>query len=52
MFWGPEVRELDEKSVNKVLKKEGARADEALRACRGVLADEGVAWEAEALQEA
>ena len=52
MFWGPEVRELDEKSVNKVLKKEGARADEALRACRGVLADENVAWKAEALQEA
>ena len=52
MFWGPEVRELDEKSVNKVLKKEGARADEALRACRCVLADENVAWEAEALQEA
>lgn len=52
MFWGPEVRELDEKSVAKVLKKEGARADEALRACRAVLADEGVAWEAEALQEA
>ena len=52
MFWGASVPELDEKSVNKVLKKEGARADEALRACRGVLADEGVAWEAEALQEA
>ena len=52
MFWGPEVRELDEKSVNKVLKKEGARADEALAACRGVLADEDVVWEAEALQEA
>ena len=52
MFWGPEVPELDEKSVNKVLKKEGARADEALAACRGVLADEDVAWEAEALQEA
>ncbi len=52
MFWGPEVRELDEKSVNKVLKKEGARADEALAACRGVLADQSVAWEAEALQEA
>ena len=52
MFWGPDVRELDEKSVDKVLKKEGARADEALRACRGVLADENVAWEAEALQEA
>ena len=52
MFWGPEIRELDEKSVAKVLKKEGARADEALGACRGVLADESVAWEAEALQEA
>lgn len=52
MFWGPEVPELDEKSVNKVLKKEGARADEALAACRGVLADEDVVWEAEALQEA
>ena len=52
MFWGPEVRELDEKSVNKVLKKEGARADEALAACRGVLADQGVDWDAEALQEA
>lgn len=52
MFWGPEVRELDEKSVNKVLKKEGARADEALAACRSVLADENIAWEAEALQEA
>lgn len=52
MFWGPEVRRLDEKSVNKVLKKEGARADEALAACRGVLADESIAWEAEPLQEA
>ena len=51
MFWGRNVQ-LDEKSVSKVLKKEGARADEALRACRGVLADENVAWEAEALQEA
>ena len=29
MFWGANVT-LDEKSVNKVLKKEGARADEAL----------------------
>lgn len=52
MFWGPEVRELDEKSVEKVLKKEGARADEALAACRGILADESIAWEAEVLQEA
>ncbi|NPD31514.1 glutamate--tRNA ligase [Eggerthellaceae bacterium zg-1084] len=52
LFWGPQVPELDEKSVQKVLLKEGARADEALRALRAVLADERVAWEAEALQEA
>ena len=32
MFWGANVAELDEKSVKKVLLKEGARADEALRA--------------------
>ncbi|OUO90812.1 glutamate--tRNA ligase [Gordonibacter sp. An230] len=52
MFWGPEVRELDEKSVAKVLKKEGARADEALAACRTVLADEDRAWKAAPLEEA
>lgn len=52
MFWGPEVRELDEKSVNKVLKKEGARADEALVACRSILADESRAWEAKSLEGA
>ena len=51
MFWGADV-ELDEKSVAKVLAKEGARADEALRGCRAILADEGVAWECEPLQEA
>ena len=51
MFWGPRV-ELDEKSVAKVLKKEGARADEALRACRTVLADEGIEWACDPLQEA
>lgn len=51
MFWGKNVQ-LDEKSVAKVLTKEGARADEALVACRSVLADENIAWEAEALQEA
>ncbi|WP_165170947.1 glutamate--tRNA ligase [Adlercreutzia sp. ZJ242] len=50
LFWGPNVM-LDEKSLNKVLKKEGARADEALAACRAVLADEGNAWDAESLQE-
>ena len=52
LFWGPEVRDLDEKSVAKVLLKEGARADEALAACRSVLADPSVPWEAEPLQEA
>ncbi len=52
MFWGNQVKSLDEKSVQKVLLKEGARADEALRACREVLADEAIAWEAEPLQEA
>ncbi|MDO4590424.1 MAG: glutamate--tRNA ligase [Slackia sp.] len=51
MFWGANVT-LDEKSVNKVLKKEGARADEALRACRAILADENRAWECDALQQA
>ncbi len=51
LFWGPHVF-LDEKSVAKVLAKEGARADEALAACRAVLADEGRPWEAEPLQEA
>ena len=50
-FWGDTVV-FDEKSLNKVLLKEGARADEALRACRNVLADESLIWECEALQEA
>ncbi|MBQ9021858.1 MAG: glutamate--tRNA ligase [Eggerthellaceae bacterium] len=51
MFWGPSVV-LDETSVNKVLRKDGARADEALRACRGVLADESIAWLCDPLQDA
>ena len=51
LFWGDSVV-LDEKSMKKVLLKEGARADEALRACREVLAREDLPWEAEALQEA
>lgn len=51
MFWGSDVT-LDEKSVSKVLAKEGARAEEALRGCRGVLADESIPWECEPLQEA
>lgn len=52
MFWGPEVRVLDERSVKKVLEKEGARAYEALVACRSVLADENIPWTADLLQEA
>ena len=50
MFWGP-CTLLDEKSVNKVLRKEGVRADEALAACRAILADETVPWEAAVLEE-
>lgn len=51
MFWGPRVT-LDETSVQKVLKKEGARADEALRGCRAILADESIEWKCDPLQEA
>ncbi len=51
MFWGKYVV-LDEKSVRKVLRKENARAQEALVACRNVLADESIPWECDALQEA
>lgn len=50
LFWGGRV-ELDEKSVAKILTKDGARADEVLRAVRGILADESVPWECEPLQE-
>ncbi|WP_124061015.1 glutamate--tRNA ligase [Gordonibacter sp. Marseille-P4307] len=51
LFWGGEVRELDEKSVSKVLTKEGARADEVLTAARAIIADESNDWEFESLQE-
>ena len=51
MFWGPNAH-LDEASVAKVLAKEGGRAKEALQGCRGVLADEAVPWECDALQQA
>lgn len=51
LFWGANVA-LDEKSVAKVLKKEGGRADEALQLCREVLANGSIPWEAEPLQEA
>ena len=50
LFWGPCVL-LDEKSVKKVLKKENARADEAIAACREVLADEANPWQASVLEE-
>ncbi len=50
MFWGSRVQ-LDEKSVQKVLLKEGVRADEALRLCRNVIADESIPWEYNALQD-
>lgn len=50
MFWGKNVV-LDAKSVKKVLQKEGARAEEALRACREVLAAAEI-WECDPLQEA
>lgn len=51
LFWKDKVI-LDSASVEKVLRKEGARADEALRACRSVLADESIPWEYEPLQDA
>lgn len=51
LFWEDRVL-LDEKSVDKVLLKEGSRADEALQGCRTVLADSSIAWECDALQEA
>ncbi|HAM16847.1 MAG TPA: glutamate--tRNA ligase, partial [Eggerthellaceae bacterium] len=40
-----------QKSVNKVLLKDGARADEAIAACRAVLADDANPWEAAVLEE-
>lgn len=50
MFWGSEVKKLDEKSVKKVLLKEGARAKEALVSCRAILADESREWECKGLE--
>ncbi len=50
LFWGPNVQ-LDEKSANKVLLKDPERAKQALQICREVLASDGIAWEAEALQQ-
>ncbi|MEG0777126.1 MAG: glutamate--tRNA ligase, partial [Raoultibacter sp.] len=51
MFWDTHV-ELDEKSVDKILKKEGCRANEVLAAVRLILADESIAWECDPLQDA
>ena len=51
MFDGPSVT-LNEKSVAKVLTKEGARADEVLVAVRAILADESNPWECDPLQNA
>ncbi len=51
MFWGDRVS-LDEKSVRKVLLKEGARADEALAACRKVLSNEEIEWTHKSLEAA
>lgn len=50
LFWGPNVT-LDEKSVKKVLLKEGARAEEALRAAREIIADESIPWQCDPLQD-
>lgn len=52
LFWGAHVPAFDEKSVKKVLLKDGARADEALAACRGVLANEDIPWKAADLEQA
>lgn len=48
-FWDGNV-EFDEKSVEKVLLKEGARADEALHIAREVIADVSLDWNFEVLQ--
>ena len=50
LFWGPNVV-LDEKSLSKVLLKDSDIALKALEICRGVLADDSVGWDAQALQE-
>lgn len=50
LFWGPKL-DLDEKSCEKVLAKEGARADEVLKRTRNIFANESIAWECNPLQE-
>ncbi len=50
MFWDDKVK-LDEKSVNKVLLKEGSRAEEALQIALEILQDSNIPWDADILQE-
>lgn len=50
LFWGTGCQ-LDEKSVNKVFWKEGALAEEALRACFEVLGSQDNPWEAPLLEQ-
>lgn len=51
LFEGKKVS-LDEKSVSKVLTKEGSRAQEVLEAVRAILADESREWKCDPLQDA
>ena len=48
-FWDDEVT-FDEKSVNKVLLKEGAQADVALKLALDILKDENNEWDFDSLQ--
>lgn len=50
IFDGPVVH-LDDKSVAKVLLKEGSRADVVLREVRSILADETREWKCDPLQD-
>jgi glutamyl-tRNA synthetase len=50
LFWGKNVR-LDAKSVKKVLRKESARPEEALRCVREILAEPENEWEFDGLQQ-
>jgi glutamyl-tRNA synthetase len=49
LFWGATTH-LDEKSIRKVLKKDGARADEVLKETRAILADTSIPWQCDPLQ--
>ncbi|MDO4502905.1 MAG: glutamate--tRNA ligase [Coriobacteriia bacterium] len=51
MFWGENCR-LDQKSYTKQLEKEASRAPEVLAAVRDLMADESLAWECDAVQDA